>query len=289
MWCVRLLAYVIVVTSYFTIPAAMEIFALTSSGNVVSRQESDAATIYENFIEELDEILSFPPFTSINKLDWSNAGLTKFPDLQNVSWRIADIALNYNKISYIPPNLMDILGEVTLFCIRENLLTSFPATSSTMNLRSLYINGNPINEMPDFGTAAETLRTLSMPGTDVSVFRSNLTIFSALTSLDMKNGQLTDLPPCQLLPQISGTGMKLKGNPLESFDTTDRNFGCVNFNEGFSGAQFTSIPNLCKTNNLPANVEWADAPDVTMIDCDCSALWLKVGLNRLECMLTIYN
>ena len=255
----------------------MEIHVRTLSGNIESRQETDASTIYENFNEEVCEILSFPPFTDINKLDWSNAGLTKFPDLQNVSWRIADIALNYNKISYIPPNLMDILGEVTLFCIRENLLTSFPATSSTMKLQWLYINGNPINEMPDFGSLAQTLRTISMPDSEVSVFRSNLTVFTALTSLDLQNGKLTDLPPCQLLPQISGTAMKLKGNPLETFDTANRDFSCINFNEGFSGALFTSAPNLCKSSPLPSNVNWAAIGDSTMVDCDCSGIWIKVS------------
>ena len=103
-----------------------------------------------------------------------------------------------------------------------------------------------------------------------------LSVFQALTSLDLKNSRLTDFPPCHLLPLISGSGMELEGNPFESFDTTDRNFSCINFNEGFSRNQFTTIPNLCKTSNLPANVEWAAFPEYTMIDCDCSALWLKV-------------
>ena len=285
MCCLTCFHVIVTITIHQVTSQPLTIYGRNLDGNVVTTQ-------YGEFTEEITngfsadivpEILSVPPFSFMDHFNWSPGDLSEFPNLVNISSEVTDITLNDNYISHIPVNLLHILDRLTQLCIRNNLLTSFPTTTAPMKLYHLYLNGNPINEVPDFGTVAEKLRTLQIPDSHISSFRPDLSVFQALTSLNLKNSKLTDLPPCHLLPLISGSGMELMGNPFESFDTTDRNFSCVNFNEGFSGAQFTSIPNLCKTSNLPANVEWAAFPDYTMIDCDCSALWLTVKAVNSHC------
>ena len=282
MLALSLTVLVISLTSRFSISVTHDIYARTTSGDIVSQEVIDEYIITNQFEEAIAEIISFPQYTIMYHIQWRNGYLTLFPDLQNVSGVLTEVTLNYNQISYIPVHLLEYLDLVTLLCIKGNLLTSFPTTTTTMNLQAIYLDSNPIEVMPDFGTVTATLKTLSMYYTDVSVFSSDLTVFAELVNLNLKYGKLTDIPPCQLLPKITESGMQLQGNPIESFDTANRDFSCFNFDEGFNQAQFTSIPNLCKMSNLPAIVEWSASESYTTIDCDCSALWLKVNVKHIS-------
>ena len=231
--------------------------------------------IYNTLGNVVTRITSFPDFTYLDKLSWTNGWLTEFPNLHNVSDTLIELYLDKNKITTIPKSLLEMLNKVTKMSIKNNLLAAFPATTATMVLVELSLNKNLFASLPDFGTIATVLIKLSMGFNPVSEFNSNLPLFPMMVNLDLVGCQLTEPPPCHLITNMGNIGLKLKGNPLVRLNSHN-DLSCVDFTEGFESAQFASVPNLCHMSTIPTLVSWASSPNYSFVDCDCSALWHKV-------------
>ena len=271
--------------------AMVPVIGITGGGQEEIEITDNSATQIGNlFNPAVTEITNFPVFPVLATISWTPGHLTHFPNLYNVSGSLTVLNLDQNNIHIIQPTYLEALSNLQMLYLKDNQIAYFPETTTPMVLQWLYLDSNPLTAMPVFGTLQVRMTQLSLKGSQLSEINPNLQTFPNLFMfLDLQNCQLDTVPPCELFPAAMGITVKLGGNPLKTFDPYGMDMTCVDFREGFVDSAFTTIPNFCRAMPLPDPLYWVPVPftETLYIPCDCTSLWIKVGLILLSLQFLI--
>jgi len=140
-----------------------------------------------------------------------NTFLGRFPKLTTLS-------LTSTHIRELPAAIFEMSG-LTQLHLSDNLINLSAQTAERISgmrqLRTLELNGNPLEHVPDFSQLNE-LRTLNLRNTQITQWPAGVEGLPHLTRLDLRENRLTTLP--QRFYQIPLERMQrtyLHGNPLE--------------------------------------------------------------------------
>ncbi len=178
----------------------------------------------------LSDITFFPPFAQLSTLSiYDQPNVTVFPNLENISEPLVDLAIMRCSLSYIEPYRLQILTNLENLNLVANLLTSpFPDMNPALgcNLLQLNLHKNRLHEMPHLHTIAKSLKVLNL-GNNLNIGhlpKETLGLYRELTSMQCGICSLRSIPDFSLLAEVHrgpSLSIRLRNNHITSIHAED--------------------------------------------------------------------
>ncbi|WP_434767545.1 NEL-type E3 ubiquitin ligase domain-containing protein [Pseudomonas triticicola] len=158
---------------------------------------------------------------SLDAVSWSDAAdafLDRFPNLEQLTLTSCNIEKLPAIVTRLPLSSLDLRGNKIKLDQQ-----SAAALSDLRALKHVDLSDNPLESIPDF-SAMSGLQTLSLKNTGITEWPKGLLDKAALTTLDLRNNRLREVPQANLhplpddLPRVAriNNGTRLEGNAFPS-------------------------------------------------------------------------
>lgn len=153
-------------------------------------------------------------FYEINKLDFSNKGLTTIPFEIFLQKDTTKLILRDNKISYIPKEISE-LKKLQLLDLSNNRIKVLNGSLFKLyNLKTLILSNNQIKQIPKLIGNLKKLRILILANNILSELPPELVHLNSLERLSIANNQFTNLPK-EILKLTSLKRIWLNSNKID--------------------------------------------------------------------------
>ena len=214
--------------------------------------------------------------SSLTDFTMNRNRLTEFPYLPNCT-TVRVLNLESNFITYIHPERLDILTQLSLLNMNYNLLTTFPDVAGpSSTLVQISLNANYIDMIPPLEKLGKRVRKIYIAGNNIShLSREFLDQVQHLTNFGIGNNQLTSFPYMDpSLTAIGSLGLNhnnIGGPPIGWFPKLIRLGRLQMVNIGLQ-----SIPmDICLRGNLDMDFELS--LNENPLVCDQGMRWLRLA------------